>query len=441
MNRAVLGLIFVVFLSSFYLECKALQYQDSRHRFLGSFLETDSTLEFVRHDHHRSKRNLEGKLTNQSKDCEEPGNNVNCSEIEVNHRYYVSQIISGGREYWVDVRGNPNHSDESDLSNSYLLRKSYPLKFKFPYYGHLLDSVVLTTGGFLYMDVHDTKLMTQVQYLAPLMAYFNPHLSKGSKVLTLHDESKLTVEWYQVYLHSGTPAAPFTFQCTLHKNGTIWFAYQKIPVNVANIPALPHHPVKVGIADAFVIEVKRRQVRYRYFYIYSTINITMESVKDNVAVIFKPQLNCVSAQSCSLCMNRTEQSNFTCEWCPELNRCSDGVDRHRADWETRKCKQNAIKELTKECKAGTMVMGKRAPRGPEMEKEGIGAGAVVGICFLLVLMIGIAGWCVYAYRYPTSKSGLFLIEATRRPRELFKKRSDEGNTGHAAPSDVKPQVL
>lgn len=291
------------------------------------------------------------------------------------------------------------------------------------------------------MDVHDTKLMTQVQYLAPLMAYFNPHLSKGSKVLTLHDESKLTVEWYQVYLHSDTSAGPFTFQCTLHKNGTIWFAYQKIPVKVANIPALPYHPVKVGIADAFVIEVKRRQVRYRYFYIYSTINITLESVKDNVAVIFKPQLNCVSAQSCSLCMNRTEQSNFTCEWCPELNRCSDGVDRHRADWETRKCKQNAIKELTKECKAGTMVMGKRAPRGREMEKEGIGAGAVVGICFLLVLMIGIAGWCVYAYRYPTSKSGLFLIEATRRPRELFKKRSDEGNTGHAAPSDVKPQVL
>ncbi|PFX28650.1 Plexin domain-containing protein 2 [Stylophora pistillata] len=313
MNRAVLGLIFVVFLSSFYLECKALQYQDSRHRFLGSFLETDSTLEFVRHDHHRSKRNLEGKLTNQSKDCEEPGNNVNCSEIEVNHRYYVSQIISGGKEYWVDVRGNPNHTDESDLSNSYLLRKPYPLKFKFPYYGHLLDSVVLTTG-----------------------------------------ESKLTVEWYQVYLHSDTSAGPFTFQCTLHKNGTIWFAYQKIPVNVANIPALPYHPVKVGIADAFVIEVKRRQVRYRYFYIYSTINITMESVKDNVAVIFKPQLNCVSAHSCSLCMNRTEQSNFTCEWCPELNRCSDGVDRHRADWETRKCKQNAIKELTKECKASTI---------------------------------------------------------------------------------------
>ena len=37
------------------------------------------------------------------------------------------------------------------------------------------------------MDTHDTKLITQVQYLAPLMAYFNPHLNRESKVLTLDD--------------------------------------------------------------------------------------------------------------------------------------------------------------------------------------------------------------------------------------------------------------
>ena len=37
------------------------------------------------------------------------------------------------------------------------------------------------------MDVHDSKLITQVQYLAPLMAYFNPHLGHDSKVYTLDD--------------------------------------------------------------------------------------------------------------------------------------------------------------------------------------------------------------------------------------------------------------
>ena len=42
------------------------------------------------------------------------------------------------------------------------------------------------------MDTHDTRLMTQVQYLAPLMAYFNPHLTRDSKVLTL-DDGKLMI--------------------------------------------------------------------------------------------------------------------------------------------------------------------------------------------------------------------------------------------------------
>ena len=37
------------------------------------------------------------------------------------------------------------------------------------------------------MDVHDTNLITQVQYLAPLMAYFSPKLHNDSKVLTLDD--------------------------------------------------------------------------------------------------------------------------------------------------------------------------------------------------------------------------------------------------------------
>lgn len=228
MNRAALTLIFGVLLSCFYLECKALQYQDSCYNFLSSLLETDNTLDLIRHDHHRSRRNLGGVLTNDSKDCEQPEKNLNCSEVEVHHKYYVSQIINSGKDYWVDVQGNPDHEEHYKLSDSYLLRKHYPLKFKFPYYGHLLDSVVLTTGGFLYMDVHDTRLMTQVQYLAPLMAYFNPHLDKDSKVLTLHDESKLTVQWNQVHLHNNKSAGPFTFQCTLHKNGTIWFAYQAV---------------------------------------------------------------------------------------------------------------------------------------------------------------------------------------------------------------------
>lgn len=58
------------------------------------------------------------------------------------------------------------------------------------------------------------------------------------------------------------------------------------------IRSLPYHPVKVGIADAFVIRFKdtQKDILYRLFYIYSSINVTLESVKKDVAVIFEPQL-------------------------------------------------------------------------------------------------------------------------------------------------------
>ena len=64
------------------------------------------------------------------------------------------------------------------------------------------------------MDVHDTKLMTQVQYLAPLMAYFNPHLGDDSKVSTL-DDGKLIFVWTflnnnNVYTQLATPHWDFS---------------------------------------------------------------------------------------------------------------------------------------------------------------------------------------------------------------------------------------
>ena len=64
------------------------------------------------------------------------------------------------------------------------------------------------------MDVHDTKLMTQVQYLAPLMAYFNPRLGDDSKVSTL-DDGKLIFVWTflnnnNVYTQLATPHWDFS---------------------------------------------------------------------------------------------------------------------------------------------------------------------------------------------------------------------------------------
>lgn len=58
------------------------------------------------------------------------------------------------------------------------------------------------------------------------------------------------------------------------------------------------------------------------------------------------------------------------------------------------------------------VAGTEREKQQQKSKGGLGAGAIVGICIVLLLIIGMAAWCVYAYRNPTTKSGLFLIDVS-----------------------------
>ncbi|XP_068742567.1 plexin domain-containing protein 1-like [Montipora capricornis] len=425
MKIHVVVLFFGAISFCFCLDCEALNYGHAQDHSDGRVENTRNTfIDSLNRD--RVKRNIDGNAALCIKE--------NCTE-KINHKYYVSEVLHDGRSFWMDIKGNRKTLLQKHLSDHYLKKATLKLSFKFPYYGHYLDRVVLTTGGFLYMDVYNTQLMTEVQYLAPLMAYFNSKLGGDSQVLTLDDGTKLTVQWRKVLLHNKTDVGSFNFQCTLHKNGTIWFAYKQVPVAVNSLSDFKGHPVRVGISDAFVIQRRdpEQPIIHRKFFIYSQVNITKKRVVNGSAVIFHPQKSCVIADSCARCMELGKVTEFSCQWCPATGRCSDGADRYRAEWENSGCSSIAVKKSSDE---------RCAPKGTK-SKGGIGAGAIFGICIVLVLVISIGAWCFYAYRYPTSKSGLFLIEMSRRPRELFNRGSSgsRGNTGAAAPLDVKPQVL
>ena len=68
----------------------------------------------------------------------------------------------------------------------------------------------------------------------------------------------------------------------------------------------------------------------------------------------------------------------------------------------------------------TDVSGKVAAAQQRQSKGGIGAGAIVAIFIVLILICCIGAWCVYAYRHPTSKSGLFLIDVSSSSNFRFK---------------------
>ncbi|KAK2511531.1 hypothetical protein Q9233_016848 [Columba guinea] len=116
--------------------------------------------------------------------------------VEDNHSYYVSRIYGPGdarlRGLWVDMAA-ANRSQvkiHGILSNTHRQASRIILSFDFPFYGHLLRQVTIATGGFIFMGDVIHRMLTATQYIAPLMANFNPSYSRNSTVQYLDNESR-----------------------------------------------------------------------------------------------------------------------------------------------------------------------------------------------------------------------------------------------------------
>ena len=72
--------------------------------------------------------------------------------------------------------------------------------FHFPFYGHKLDKLYVTTGGFLSLSPSVHGFIYKIQYIAPLRLKLDPSLSEESKISYKLTEKSLTVEWKQMRL-------------------------------------------------------------------------------------------------------------------------------------------------------------------------------------------------------------------------------------------------
>ena len=74
------------------------------------------------------------------------------------------------------------------------------LTFQFPFYGHMLKNITIATGGFLYTGDFVHTWLAVTQYIAPLMANFDPSLSDTSYVSYADNGTAFTVQWHNVQL-------------------------------------------------------------------------------------------------------------------------------------------------------------------------------------------------------------------------------------------------
>ncbi|XP_056317931.1 plexin domain-containing protein 2 [Danio aesculapii] len=415
----------------------------------------------------------------------------NSSQImeDIDHNYYTSKTYGPSdpmsRELWVNIDQMDKEKVKIHgiLSNTHRQAARVNLSFDFPFYGHLLREITVATGGFIYTGDVVHRMLTATQYIAPLMANFDPSLSRNSTVIYFDNGTALVVQWDHVHLQDSYNLGSFTFQATLHNDGRIVFAYKEVPVQIAKISSV-NHPVKVGLSDAFVVVHKIQQipnVRRKTIYEYHRVELLKTKITNTTAVEMIPLPTCLQFTSCTSCI--ASQINFNCSWCHRLSRCSSGFDRHRHDWVDNSCpdetKDNTcdiisttnLDLLTTASVAKMSTRNRGTTEGPSsrapshmptsipteddtkialhLKDNGAAAakstaesgthplhmGLILGMLLLLLVMVVIVLVTVYIYHHPSSTAGLFLIE--RRPSQWPAMKFRRGS-GHPAYAEVEP---
>ncbi|XP_044534104.1 plexin domain-containing protein 2 isoform X3 [Gracilinanus agilis] len=356
------------------------------------------------------------------------------------------------------------------------------LSFDFPFYGHFLREITVATGGFIYTGEIVHRMLTATQYIAPLMANFDPSVSRNSTIRYFDNGTALVVQWDHVHLQDNYNLGSFTFQATLLNDGRIIFGYKEIPVLVTQI-STTNHPVKVGLSDAFVVVHRIQQipnVRRRTIYEYHRVELQMGKITNVSAVEMTPLPTCLQFNSCGSCVS--SQIGFNCSWCSKLQRCSSGFDRHRQDWVDSGCPEESKEKMCDSTEPGetssqttttlhstttqfrvlTTTRRTTAPQLPTSlpteddtkialhlrdngastddsaaeKKEGaLHAGLIVGILILVLIIATAILVTVYMYNHPTSAASIFFIE--RRPSRWPAMKFRRGS-GHPAYAEVEP---
>lgn len=361
---------------------------------------------------------------------------VSNTTVQDNHTYYAIEVLHEGQHLWSDLRERVGSVLDDHLSGKGLAIKNLELSFEFPYYGHNVTTITLTTGGFVNLGTSNSRQIANFQYVAPLMAYFNPSLKNNSHVYHFDNGNEFIVQWSSVFLHDNPDAGGFTFQCMLNRTGEIVFSYHKIPIPVANISSA-EHSVNIGISDAYYVDKLRHYYGiwqiFRIFYTYDAVHINKSFVADNTAIILRPKKNCVGAKTCAECMEARRTTEFHCTWCSKLKRCSDGFDRYRSEWLGADCNKSAITQ-SENC----IIQTKEQVQEQESATD-LAPWLIAVICACAVALIILGAWLVYAFTHPNSRSGLCLIQ--QGPGRCCKKAPDKYAERSPTNSSVFNKVL
>lgn len=312
--------------------------------------------------------------------------------IQDNSTFYTRELVYNWTdEHWIELRNDSKHRT---LSNSTGANLRVNLTSSFPFYGHDINHVYVTTAGLLSMSP-DLDNISPTHFIAPYMAHFNPHLWNGSSLHFKTTEDSFIVEWRNMFERRKNVNQPLQFQVIIYSNGTIIFLYKKLPSNIAL------SSVMVGFHSG--IDTDIAGIKTKVF--HKGEKVDPAHIHSGMGVIFTPVSDDVMSNVSETCVS--QNVSFYCTCCEITRRCSNKTYKLLREWMNSHC----IIQANSNCKTISQA------KGGSSISTGILIGSIVGAVTVLILVV--CGWIYYAYTHPLSPSGKWLID--HYPRYLWAK--------------------
>ncbi|CAB3370123.1 Hypothetical predicted protein [Cloeon dipterum] len=226
-------------------------------------------------------------------------------------------------ELWINM--NAVERETFHDVNQFQLITTLDLGFDFSFYGKRVRRVAVLADGFVTLRKNSTGMFAFDHYITPFISQ-GFHLTANvddSDIKWIKTGTSMTVQWQNLSTNLPFKTVKFSFQATLHQNGTIVFVYKDIPLFEKDLIQ--------GIKTPW----------------HNPTNFQSSSV-----LVLKPKPLCIIFRNCESCTVSQVITN-ECFWCPNINKCTRLVELEYLE-EVRGCdSQNLIGESV-ECPSETL---------------------------------------------------------------------------------------
>ncbi|CAB3372995.1 Hypothetical predicted protein [Cloeon dipterum] len=251
----------------------------------------------------------------------------NAKVVQEDHYYYRSCFLVDKEladELWVPMGFNEEVTADNEHADNSSVRRSGNLTFDFPFYGSLLRTITLLPEGFITLGEDEMYVgLSPVRYIAPLML-LSFQWSPDSYMGYYETDVVFTIQWTNLGAEPLINIGKFSFQVTLHKNGSIVFVYKTIPPHQMWKSYLTRTRAQIGTSNAYQHPFDNSPPLTTQFHKTDLANFDLYLLESSAVIFLDPLPTCGSFKDCESC-SQAEITPEGCVWCAKMEKCTDSI--------------------------------------------------------------------------------------------------------------------